>query len=205
MSRPAALAEPAVTRTGQTQRGLKVLVIGLALACLLATGYVLSPPTAKPPAAPSPAYLQAKGNAFFAASFKRLASGVQPVQPVQPLQPLRGQPVIAYFWASGCAACADEVRALQAMQDQYRARGLVVVGFGVDQADQIERFVRDNAINFTVFTGGQAAIDLSNKLGNLRHGMPFVVALDRQGRAALHHLGRFAPQTAQDMVAAALQ
>lgn len=199
MSRPAALAERADCRVAGLRRRLKALVIGLALACVLATGWVLAPRQAKPPALPSAAYLQAKGDAFFAASFKRLASGLQP------LQPLRGQPVIAYFWASGCAACTDEVKALQAMQDQYRARGLVVVGFGVDQADRIERFVRDNNIGFTVFAGGQAAIDLSKKLGNLREGMPFVVALDRQGRAALHHLGRFAPQTAQDMAAAALK
>ena len=202
MSRPAALAEGADRRVAGLQRRLKALLIGLALACVLATGLVLAPRVTKPPALPSPAYLQAKGDAFFAASFKRLASGVQSLQP---LQPLRGQPVIAYFWASGCAACTDEVKALQAMQDQYRARGLVVVGFGVDQADRIERFVRDNAIAFTVFAGGQAAIDLSKKLGNLREGMPFVVALDQHGRAALHHLGRFAPQTAQDMAAAALK
>ena len=202
MSRPAALAEGAVSRVAGLRRRLKALLIGLALACVLATGLVLAPRAAKPPALPSPAYLQAKGDAFFAASVKRVASGLQPLQP---LQPLRGQPVIAYFWPSGCAACTDEVKALQAMQDQHRARGLVVVGFGVDQADRIERFVRDNKIAFTVYAGGQAAIDLSKKLGNLREGMPFVVALDRQGRAALHHLGRFAPQTAQDMAAAALK
>ena len=205
MSRPAAVAggtagaAGSAAAAGRPQWGLKALVAGLALACLLATAFVLRPRGPQAPALPSPAYLQAKGDAFFAASFKRFASGVQP------LQPLRGQPVIAYFWASGCAACIDEAKALQALQDQHRARGLVVVGFGVDQADRIERFVRDNAIGFTVFAGGQAAIDLSKKLGNLREGMPFAVALDRQGRATLHHLGRFAPQTAQDLAAAALK
>ena len=199
MSRPAALTDVPVAGAGRLPWRLKALVASLALACVLATGFVLSPRTANAPAAPSAAYLQAKGDAFFAASFKRLASGLPPLQP---LQPLRGQPVIAYFWASGCAACIDEAKVLQALQDQHRARGLVVVGFGVDQADRIERFVRDNKIAFTVFSGGQAAIDLSKKLGNLREGMPFVVALDRQGRAVLHHLGQFAPHTAQDMVAA---
>lgn len=193
------------TGTGRQHGHLKALLAGLALASLLATAIVFAPRAARPPAVPSPAYLQAKGDAFFAASFKRVASRAQPLPPLQPLQPLRGQPVIAYFWASGCVACIDEVKALQAMQDQHRARGLVVVGFGVDQSDRIERFVRDNAITFTVFAGGQAAIDLSKKLGNLREGMPFVVAVDRQGRAALHHLGRFAPQTAQAVAAAALQ
>lgn len=198
MSRPAALTAASVTGAAGPQRRLKALVIGLALACVLATWFVLGPRATKPPAVPSPAYLQAKGDAFFAASFKRFGSAVQP------LQPLRGKPVIAYFWASGCLACIDEVKALQALQDQHRARGLVVVGLGVDQSDLVERFVRDNKIAFTVFAGGQAAIDLSKKLGNLREGMPFVVALDQHGRAVLHHLGRFAPHTARDMVAAVL-
>ena len=176
-----------------------MLTLALAVTAVAATWFVFGPRTDRPPAMPPQGYLQAKGNALFSASFKQVgATGVE-------LQALRGKPVIAYFWPSWCVDCTTEAKALQVLQDRYRANGLVVLGFGVDQADRIERFARVNAVGFPVFAGGQAAIDLSKKMGNLREGMPFVVAVDRQGRTVASHLGKFGPQTAQDVAAAALR
>ena len=177
----------------------RVLALALALVAAAATWFVFAPHAVAPPAGPPPGYLQAKGDALFKASFKPV--GVAGA----PLPALRGQPVIAYFWPSWCVECAAEVKALQAVQDRHRNDGLVVLGFGVDQADRIERFARANDVGFAVFAGGQAAIDLSKQMGNLREGMPFVVAVDRQGRAVASHLGRFEAQTAQDMASAALR
>ena len=175
------------------------LTSALTLAAAAATWFVFAAPAVKPRPAPPPGYLHAKGDALFKASFKPV--GVAGAE----LSALRGQPVIGYFWPSWCADCAAELKALQAVQDQHRNEGLVVLGFGVDQADRIDRFARANAVRFAVFAGGQAAIDLSKKMGNLREGMPFAVAIDRQGRAVASHLGKFGPQTAQDMAAAALK
>ena len=175
------------------------LTLALALAAAAATWFVFAAPAAKPRPAPPPGYLQAKGDALFKASFK--AVGVAGAA----LPALRGRPLIAYFWPSWCGDCAAEVKALQALQDRHAGERLVVLGFGVDQADRIERFARANAVGFAVFAGGQAAIDLSKQMGNLREGMPFVVAIDRQGRAVASHRGKFGPQTAQDMAAAALK
>ncbi len=178
---------------------MRILTLTLMLAAALATWFVFGPRAEKPPSVPPPGYLKAKGDAFFAAAFKQFSPAVVA------LRPLRGKPVVAYFWASGCKQCPEEAKALQAVQKQVADRDLVVVGLGVDQADRIERFARDNEITFAVFVGGQAAIDLSKKLGNLREQMPFVVAIDRQGSVVASHLGKFGPQTAPDMAAAALR
>ena len=177
----------------------RVLALALAVVAAAATWFVFAPHTVGPPAGPPPGYLQAKGDALFNASFKPV-SGAGAALPA-----LRGQPLIAYFWPSWCGECAAEVKALQAVQDRHRNDGLVVLGFGVDQADRIERFARANAVGFAVFAGGQAAINLSKQMGNLREGMPFVVAVDRQGRAVASNLGRFDAQTAQAMASAALR
>ncbi len=175
------------------------LTSALTLVAAAATWFVFAAHAVDPPAGPPPSYLQAKGDALFNASFKPVGMAGAP------LPALRGKPVIGHFWPSWCVECAVEVKALQAVQDQHAGDGLVVLGFGVDQADRIERFARTNGVGFAVFAGGQAAIDLSKKMGNLREGMPFVVAVDRQGRAVASHLGRFGPQTAQDMAASALR
>ena len=175
------------------------LALVLTLIAAAATWFVFAPPANAPLAVPSPGYLQAKGDALFAAAFKPVAAAAVS------LPALRGKPVLAYFWPSWCVECAAEVKALQALQDRHRSDGLVVLGFGVDQADRIERFARINAIDFPMFVGGQASVDLSKKLGNLREGMPFIVAIDRHGQAVASHLGKFDSHTAQDMTAAALR
>ena len=175
------------------------LALALAAVASVQTWFVFGPHADRPAAAPPPGYLQAKGDALFSASFKKL--GANNVD----LQALRGKPVVAYFWPSWCVECATEAKTLQLLQDQHHVNGLVVLGFGVDQADRIERFARVNAIGFPVFVGGQASVDLSKKLGNLREAMPFVVAIDRQGQAVASHLGKFDSHTAQDMAAAALR
>ena len=175
------------------------LTLALAIAALAATWFVFAAPAARPRSEPPPGYLQAKGDALLEASFKPVgAAGA-------PMPALRGQPLIAYFWPSWCGDCAAEVKALQALQDRHAGEGLVVLGFGIDQADRIERFARVNAIDFPVFVGGQGSVDLSKKLGNLREGMPFIVAIDRHGQAVASHLGKFGSHTAQDMAAAALR
>ena len=176
-----------------------MLTLALALVAIVATGWVFAPPAKRLAPVPPPGHFLAKGQALFAAPLKPL--GAAHFQ----LQTLRGKPVVAYFWPSWCTACAAEAQALQGLQMQHRDNGLVVLGLGIDQADALQRFKRTHGLEFPVFAGGQAAIDLSKKMGNLREGMPFVVAVDRQGQAVASHLGTFGPLTAQEMVMAALK
>ena len=177
----------------------RLTALVLAVVAVAETWWVFGARVDRPRATQSPIELRAKANALFAASFKPV--GAARVE----LQTLMGKPVVAYFWPSWCVECASEIKALQSLQEQHRASGLVVLGFGVDQADQIARFAKVNGVDFPVFAGGQAAIDLSKRMGNLRASMPFIVAVDRQGQAVASHLGKFGAQTAQDMVAQALK
>src|SRR4051794_8927604 len=44
---------------------------------------------------------------------------------------LRGRPLLVNFWASWCAECRAEFTVLRQARDQFRDRGLVVVGIAV--------------------------------------------------------------------------
>ena len=54
------------------------------------------------------------------------------------LQDYQGRPVIINFWATWCAPCRQEMRALQAVYEVHKTAGLVVLAVSQDQQDRGE-------------------------------------------------------------------
>ena len=178
---------------------MRILACLLLLIAAALSIHVFGPRGEARKAAPSAAYRQAKADALFDSSFKQFSSAKVA------LAQFKGRPVIAYFWASWCGECADEAKALMALQQRLQSSGLAVIGIGVDQSDRLERFTRENAIAYPVFAAGREGIELSKKMGNLREELPFIAVIDRRGTWVAEHLGKLEPGTLDNMAAAALQ
>ncbi len=102
----------------------------------------------------------------------------------------RGQIVVLNFWATWCAPCREEIPALQAVDADYRSKGVQIVGIALDSVANSREFVEKLGIAYPILVGDAATLAALPKLGNSKGGLPFTLVLDRSGRVARTHLGR---------------
>jgi len=102
----------------------------------------------------------------------------------QPLVALKGRIVVLNFWATYCVPCRKEMPDLAAIQNEYAALGVQVVGASTDDADdraKVLQFVRETKINFPIWTGATTADMMRFGLGA---ALPGTVIIGRDGRIA---------------------
>jgi len=106
----------------------------------------------------------------------------------QRLSAYRGRIVVLNFWATWCVPCKQEMPDLAAIQNEYAAFGVQVVGASADQlADRAKvlEFIKQTKINFPVWMG--ATTEDMKRFG-VGPGLPATVVIGRDGLvAALHY------------------
>jgi thiol-disulfide isomerase/thioredoxin len=104
------------------------------------------------------------------------------------LADLKGQPLLVNFWATWCAPCVKELPLLDRFAREQAGR-IGVVGIAVDRAEAVQAFLAKSPVGFRVGVAGFAGGNLARELGNAQGGLPFSVAVDRQGRVLDRKLG----------------
>jgi cytochrome c biogenesis protein CcmG, thiol:disulfide interchange protein DsbE len=95
------------------------------------------------------------------------------------LQDLRGKVVIVTFWATWCDPCREELPLLSRYAQAHAKQGLVVLGFSLDEPDQLEQ-VRSVAstLSFPVGLLGDPHVPGYGRIWHL----PVSFTIDRNGR-----------------------
>jgi peroxiredoxin len=101
----------------------------------------------------------------------------------------QGRALVCNFWATWCAPCLEEVPLLVAAKHQGLPPGTEIVGIGIDSADKIRHFAETYKINYPLLVADATAVTLLRGLGNRAGGLPYTVALDRNGAVAERRLG----------------
>lgn len=102
----------------------------------------------------------------------------------QGLSALKGRIVVLNFWATYCVPCRKEMPDLAAIQNEYAALGVQVVGASADEAGErakILQFVKETKINFPVWMGATTADMMRFGLGA---ALPGTVIINRDGKIA---------------------
>lgn len=100
----------------------------------------------------------------------------------QRLSSYRGRIVVLNFWATYCIPCRKEMPDLAAIQNQYAALGVQVIGASADDATdlpKVRQFIKETKVNFPVWIGATAADMQRFGLGS---GLPGTLVIGRDGK-----------------------
>jgi thiol-disulfide isomerase/thioredoxin len=100
----------------------------------------------------------------------------------QSLAQYKGRIVILNFWATYCVPCRKEMPDLSAIQNEFAALGVQVIGASTDEAkdrDKVLQFIKELKINFPIWMGATAEDTLRFGVGT---ALPATVIIGKDGK-----------------------
>ncbi len=103
------------------------------------------------------------------------------------LAKLKGKVVAVNFWATWCGPCRKEIPGMMEVYQQYKAKGLEIVGVSLDQNgwEDVNPFLQKMPITYPVVIGDEA-LAVAYQMGN---AIPVTYLVDKKGNIAKKHLG----------------
>ena len=107
------------------------------------------------------------------------------------LEDWKGKVIVLNFWATWCSPCLSEIRDFVAYQEQYRTRGLQIIGVGLDEGKKLRNVQRTLEINYPVLIADpEKNAAMMEQWGNNSGIVPYSVVIDRHGQVVYTHRGQ---------------
>lgn len=100
----------------------------------------------------------------------------------QSLSQYKGRIIILNFWATYCLPCREEMPDLAAIQNEYAALGVQVIGASADAAGdraKVLQFIKETKVNFPIWLGAASSDMMRFGLGE---ALPGTIVLDKTGK-----------------------
>ena len=105
---------------------------------------------------------------------------------VYTLESLKGRPVLLDFWASWCGPCKKSMPILEKLHEQYKGKGLVVLGIDVNEKrETVEKFLKTSPMPYPVIMGDEGGIPAAYGVT----AFPTFVMIGADGKIASHQIG----------------
>lgn len=103
------------------------------------------------------------------------------------LSDLHGKVVLLNFWATWCGPCQMEIPWFVEFEQDYRSKGLEVVGISMDEDGWkvVKPYVQQHKMNYRVVLGNESVGQLYGGVDSL----PTTFVIDRSGKVAFVHVG----------------
>jgi thiol-disulfide isomerase/thioredoxin len=118
------------------------------------------------------------------------------------LSAYKGKVVLLNFWATWCGPCKAEIPGFVRIQEKYRDKGLVIVGYSVDDtADKAKAYAAEYKMNYPILLG-EGREDVQDAYGPI-WGIPASFIISKEGKVCRKHMG-IAPEAVFEKEVAAL-
>ncbi len=123
------------------------------------------------------------------------------------LQQYRGSVVLLDFWATWCAPCRMTIPLLTKLHEQYKDKGLVILGVSVDDPQMIKdmdllNYKKMSQIDYPLLRFNQKI--MQDYFSNEQMAIPTMFVIDRNGRIRDKIVG-FQPETLEKSLAAVVK
>jgi cytochrome c biogenesis protein CcmG/thiol:disulfide interchange protein DsbE len=104
------------------------------------------------------------------------------------LSAYKGKVVLLNFWATWCGPCKAEIPGFVRLQEKYRDKGLVIVGYSVDDpAEKAKAYAAEYKMNYPILLG-EGREDVQDAYGPI-WGIPASFIISRDGKVCRKHMG----------------
>ncbi len=103
------------------------------------------------------------------------------------LDDFKGKVVVLDYWATWCPPCRAEIPHFIEIQNEYKDKGVTVVGMSVDSTGpaDVAKFVKDNGMNYPIVMADEKTATAYGA----DQGIPFTLVIDKNGNVVARHLG----------------
>ena len=104
--------------------------------------------------------------------------------------------MVVDFWATWCGPCREEIPHLNKLYENYRGKGVVVVGISMDAEgpEVVKQFAKELRMEYPVVMGNE---NVQQDFGGIV-GLPTTFIIDRKGNIVKKYTG-YQPAIMQDM------
>lgn len=115
------------------------------------------------------------------------------------LSQFKGRPLLINFWATWCAPCIEEMPLLDKFHQENRSanrNSLQMLGIAADKSESVLKFLKKAPVQFPIALAGFEGVALSQRLGNIKGGLPFSILIGKDGAILFKKEGQL---TADDL------